>query len=215
MMAKISCDLIQDLLPLYCDDVCSADSKNIVETHLQECEACAKLFQQLKSKCIINTKAREEKSAEEFIIGKIAHSWKRSILKAFFKGAIIAAIILSLVAGGYYTLFVQQNSMVAFEDVLVSAYMLTDEHITFHLQVDDGYCGGTMKTYIDEERNLYISIQRTLVKEKLTNGEEVMDYGFNLTDKNCVAVYYGVPGNCKLLWKQGDVLPKAEPDIFE
>ena len=135
MMAKISCDLIQDLLPLYCDDVCSADSKNIVETHLQECEACAKLFQQLKSKCIINTKAREEKSAEEVIIGKIAHSWKRSILKAFFKGAIIAAIILSLVAGGYYTLFVQQNSMVAFEDVLVSAYMLTDEHITFHLQV--------------------------------------------------------------------------------
>ena len=78
MMAKISCDLIQDLLPLYCDDVCSADSKNIVETHLQECEACAKLFQQLKSKCIINTKAREEKSAEEVIIGKIAHSWKRS-----------------------------------------------------------------------------------------------------------------------------------------
>ena len=72
-----------------------------------------------------------------------------------------------------------------------------------------------MKTYIDEERNLYISIQRTLVKEKLTNGEEVMDYGINLTDKNCVAVYYGVPGNCKLLWKQGDVLPKAEPDIFE
>ena len=60
MMAKISCDLIQDLLPLYCDDVCSADSKNIVETHLQECEACAKLFQQLKSKCIINTKAREK-----------------------------------------------------------------------------------------------------------------------------------------------------------
>lgn len=28
---KISCEIIQDLLPLYCDGVCSQDSKQVVE----------------------------------------------------------------------------------------------------------------------------------------------------------------------------------------
>ena len=38
---KISCDIIQDLLPLYCDGVCSQDSKQVVEAHLQDCEKCS------------------------------------------------------------------------------------------------------------------------------------------------------------------------------
>ena len=34
---KISCDIIKDLLPLYYDGVCSADSKAIIEAHLAQC----------------------------------------------------------------------------------------------------------------------------------------------------------------------------------
>jgi len=37
---KISCEIIQDLLPLYCDGVCSQDSKQVVEAHLKDCEKC-------------------------------------------------------------------------------------------------------------------------------------------------------------------------------
>ncbi len=39
-MSKYSCDIIQDLLALYHDDVCSADSREAVEQHLAECEKC-------------------------------------------------------------------------------------------------------------------------------------------------------------------------------
>ena len=37
---KISCDIIKDLLPLYYDGVCSADSKAIIEAHLAQCADC-------------------------------------------------------------------------------------------------------------------------------------------------------------------------------
>lgn len=37
---KISCDVIQDLLPLYLDKCCSEHSKKLVEEHLKECEDC-------------------------------------------------------------------------------------------------------------------------------------------------------------------------------
>ena len=36
-MEKITCDVIQDILPLYCDDVCSKDSRELVEKHLEDC----------------------------------------------------------------------------------------------------------------------------------------------------------------------------------
>ena len=37
---KTDCNIIRDLLPLYVDDVCSQESKKLVEEHLQECPAC-------------------------------------------------------------------------------------------------------------------------------------------------------------------------------
>lgn len=37
---KVTCEIVEDLLPLYVDNVCSNQSKQAVETHLQECEKC-------------------------------------------------------------------------------------------------------------------------------------------------------------------------------
>lgn len=37
---ELNCDIIQDLLPLYADDVCSPASRAAVEAHLRECPAC-------------------------------------------------------------------------------------------------------------------------------------------------------------------------------
>lgn len=34
---KYPCSIIQDLLPLYVDEICSEESKNIVEDHLSQC----------------------------------------------------------------------------------------------------------------------------------------------------------------------------------
>ncbi|MFT4145091.1 MAG: zf-HC2 domain-containing protein [Mobilitalea sp.] len=37
---KISCKVIEDLLPLYVEDCCSEETKQLVEEHLLECEIC-------------------------------------------------------------------------------------------------------------------------------------------------------------------------------
>ena len=193
-MSKISCDIIQDMLPLYYDEVCSADSRKMIEEHLQECEKCSNIFQ----------------------MGKMAHSWKRSLLRSFIIGIVITTIVLTAIFGTYYALFIRQNSMVSPEQISISAYSLTDEQITFRLELLDGYCGGTIKTYTDENRNLYISVLRTVIKEELSDGEtEIMNYGFNHEKKDYIAVYYGTPNNCELIWKKGDLLPTAPKDIFE
>ena len=50
-MEKITCDVIQDILPLYCDDVCSKDSRELVEKHLEDCAGCSELLGKLKQEC--------------------------------------------------------------------------------------------------------------------------------------------------------------------
>ena len=43
-----SCDVVQDLLPLYLDEVCSGASGKLVREHLAECEKCREMFRLLQ-----------------------------------------------------------------------------------------------------------------------------------------------------------------------
>lgn len=47
-MKNIPCNIIRDLLILYEDDVCSQESKDMIEDHIAECEECKKLYQNTK-----------------------------------------------------------------------------------------------------------------------------------------------------------------------
>ncbi len=46
-MEKINCNVIQDILTLYIDDSVSDDTKALVEEHLQNCEGCRRLYNEL------------------------------------------------------------------------------------------------------------------------------------------------------------------------
>ena len=38
----MDCKIIEDLITLYAEDLCSEDSKKMVEEHLKTCESCQK-----------------------------------------------------------------------------------------------------------------------------------------------------------------------------
>lgn len=47
MKNNISCKIIEDLLPSYLDGICSEDSRELVEEHVDECVECKALMQQM------------------------------------------------------------------------------------------------------------------------------------------------------------------------
>ena len=47
-MSKISCNVIQDIMPLYVDEIVSEDTKKLVEEHLKECEDCRKEMEKME-----------------------------------------------------------------------------------------------------------------------------------------------------------------------
>lgn len=46
---KVSCNVIQDILPLYVENIVSEDSEQIIEEHLDSCEKCKKYLDEIKS----------------------------------------------------------------------------------------------------------------------------------------------------------------------
>lgn len=43
-----NCEVVQDLLPLYIDNVCSDESRRVVAEHLESCDVCKKLYEDMR-----------------------------------------------------------------------------------------------------------------------------------------------------------------------
>lgn len=49
-MNKISCDVAKDLMTLYADEICSDDSRKLLEDHLRECDECRNFLKTISEK---------------------------------------------------------------------------------------------------------------------------------------------------------------------
>ena len=45
---QISCDMVQDLLPLYQDGLLRDTTKDVVRQHLEQCSTCRCIYEQLR-----------------------------------------------------------------------------------------------------------------------------------------------------------------------
>lgn len=88
---KYQCGIIRDLLPLYHDNVCSAESRGVVDEHLTECNECVEYYEKLSDQQTeLVVPERERQKANSF--RAVRKSIKRSI-----RTVIIAASVLLLV----------------------------------------------------------------------------------------------------------------------
>ena len=89
---KVKCAVINDLLPLYVDDVLSKESRELVEEHISECEACRKTLENMTGKMSIpvNKELRMDETRSLKGLKKIVTRYK-GLAIAF---AIIAVILI-------------------------------------------------------------------------------------------------------------------------
>lgn len=59
---KYDCDVIQDLLPLYQDKICSGKSRKVVEEHISECTVCRKMAEQMSDSTVEEKLINEKNS---------------------------------------------------------------------------------------------------------------------------------------------------------
>ena len=64
-MNQISCDMVQDLLPLYQDGLVRDKTKDAMRQHLEQCSACRHVYEQLKMPVALE-KIETEQGVERF-----------------------------------------------------------------------------------------------------------------------------------------------------
>jgi len=92
---NVSCKIIKDLLPLYFDDVCSDDSKAMIEEHLATCDSCESELQVMKESLPINSAEQNLKASEA--VRELSKRWRSGMIKSILKGILIGAIIIAAV----------------------------------------------------------------------------------------------------------------------
>lgn len=91
---KLSCKVIEDMLPMYYDCVCSNESATLVEEHLKECPNCCRVLSDLHCTIDIPVKTVDDLKPLEGIQKK----WKKSKWTYIRRGICITLAIFFLAA---------------------------------------------------------------------------------------------------------------------
>ena len=123
---KYPCSLIQDLLPLYHDGVCSEESNKIIEAHLSECSSCKDYYNSLcEADEIFATPQNAElemKKAASF------RSIKRKIRKKQILVVVLAFAVFAVVSFSIVGLLKKSEQVISYEDN-ISVSMIDDSLI--------------------------------------------------------------------------------------
>ena len=233
---KTSCEIIKDLLPLYHDNVCSAESRVLIEEHLEECPTCKELLKAISDELAHPTSAIDEKKPLKAFQAIL----KRMKLKSFLMGAAIA-IVASLALMTAISWLTQPRWTVPIELLEVTdVAQLSDGRIAFTLAIDgdrnlyqfgwtvsgDGSCFYRVTRTLFGRSNSYdllqsgeLDLRNTEDSAQLHVLRYVVDIAaLNATEQSrgsgivITAFYIGTRSNAILVWEEGMELPVAEMD---
>jgi len=231
---KDVCNIIQDLLPLYSDDVCSEDSRNLVEEHVVECEACQNFLEKLKKEEACD--GVESDHIKE--LKKIQGQWKKGRKKALVKGIVIATCICAILGGVFYKI-ASTDIPIPTEKMKVSELcQLSNGWYSYHLEVEDDkylngmqiyYDGFTEEMYLTPHRTVWES-ERTKAIEDLSEYHQLYDHYlyFKVSDMNSSfggnidfmsigsdvkKIYLGTEEDRILIWERGMTVPAASEEM--
>ncbi|MGG4093683.1 zf-HC2 domain-containing protein [Paenibacillus lautus] len=226
-MSRVSCDIIQDLLPLYYDDVCSTDTKALVDEHLADCPDCREVLSHMSSSMSLPAQTIEQNKQESAGLQQVAAQWSRTKWNSFIKGLWITCLAVGLLFLVYVGLFKWNITSVPTRVIQVSDIsQLKDGRIVYHVKMTDGYNVNQAKGHLDANGNLYLTPQRPIIKSKkfADMGLSNMYYSNDIKERNAYeksfgqgvqikALYLGTPDDRILIWEQGMELPAASESV--
>ncbi|MDE7298812.1 MAG: zf-HC2 domain-containing protein [Lachnospiraceae bacterium] len=214
-MEKISCEIISDLLPLYCDEVCSQDSRRLVEEHLKGCPGCCELLRQIKKEYLLPDAEEQE---HEAVVKDLAAVWKKTVKGYFVRGMLIALCACALLGGGFWSLTRLFQVVVPAERLQISVEAATEQSVVISLRVTDGKRVLSQSHRITEDGKYYILIKRGVIATENGAGENwentvsisrtgILESGEKVS---ITEIYYGTEDDNILVWQAVEGTGNAE-----
>lgn len=150
-MNKISCNIIRDLLPLYIDNVCSEESKTLIEEHISQCPLCEAELLNFQN----NTDIKSDIDKD---IDKAVKNANKKIKKGKKKVAIKTLCIVLCVAmlSGIFILF-QYPLFFEKSTFFTSGFKALSEYETWEIESSKkaNYENDLAKCYIDSKHGKF------------------------------------------------------------
>lgn len=90
-MNRKQCEVIQDLLPLYIDGICSDGSRRMISEHLEYCDECKNLYANMSKS--VETKSKDPEFDSERAFRAINHKWKMRKIAIVCVSIMLTAIV--------------------------------------------------------------------------------------------------------------------------
>lgn len=216
---KLPCEMIQDLLPLYHDGVCSQVSNTLVREHLKDCESCSAALKAIDAEIEVPKLAADEGKPLQAIQTK----WEKQ--KGKTKHIAIAFLVVCILFLGWIGMKELCIIPMTPEDFIIGdichfsdgSYFMKYHKLYFKCNAD---------IHVLEDGSIYYEYRRALLEEKVeprTSGS----YGIlidpnvdHYMDKNGnyvypTALYLGKPGSedAILLWDIDMDIPVVSPEV--
>lgn len=114
----MNCNIIKDLIPLYIDGCCSIESEEEIKKHLEQCDDCRKVYEEM------NTPVEMQNTPIAPKVSVRINQWKASVLQS----VLFLFSFLLITVGVYYEAQLSGfgNGLVAFNAVVpATAFMLS------------------------------------------------------------------------------------------
>lgn len=196
---KYNCEIIKDLIPLYCDDACSESSKTLVEAHTAECADCFDELKKMKTESVSAFVDSNEEKAKKKVIKNVK---KKIILKRII--AVFIAVVITVAAGLFAVSKLIEQRPVEYYDGIADVYFNYDGNPVVKMYVD-GYANAICRpgTIIEngEEKKIICMYVFSSIWDKFKNKGEVLEETWDLTydsiwgREECDAIYYYIWDN--------------------
>ena len=136
-MAKIPCEIIRDLLPLYQDDICSEKSRNAIEEHIKECESCRTYLKKMEGEIPVETDKIEDTDEEWKGFREFSEKVSRKLNgRIVIVCGVVFLICMMLTVALYSDAFQSYHlSRIAAEDIKAEeVYRLKDGRLYVHVK---------------------------------------------------------------------------------
>lgn len=222
---KLPCELVQDLLPLYHDGVCSTVSRENVKEHLEGCGKCRSILAALD----VEIEPEQEVAAAK-PLAAVSAAWQKTLKKALLKGVgatvlVFAILVACLVAMTQW----KWMEIDAVHMEVAEIYQLADGRILYKLDVPAGVWSRTFEFTHCEDGSSYLTPKRSLIELGEQQGWGSLLDGYLMIDvaeenawqkKHGTGVertryYIGTPEDIDplLIWEEGMVLEPAPAEL--
>lgn len=220
----LPCELVQDLLPLYHDGVCSKVSKEIIKGHLDGCEDCRKALNMLDT----DLDTEQELTAAR-PLAAVSSRWQDTMKRSLWKGVGVTVLIVALLLGCFLGLTQWKWLTISTVNMEVAEiYQLSDGRILYKLDVPEGVWSCSFDFEHCDDGTTYLIPRRSLIELSQQQGwESRLDkyLMIDVAEQNAWAKKHGGVEETKycighpdepnplLVWEKGMVLDPAPAEL--